>query len=136
MPAAGEIPGKSGGRKEAGVPRVGILGTRRARVRRPPRTIIYPGAGSCGAWSESHGTRVHGGPLRGFPVQGVAPGGIRESTEFAESRGWIAVAECLHRRSRALRAACQQAAAARNIELPRLFAARTGDFAARGGAGA
>src|SRR5208337_257096 len=123
VPAAGEIPGKGGAREAAGVPRVGILGTRRAGVRRSRRAIIHPGTGSGSAWSESHGAHIYGRPFRRFLVQGAVPGGIRESADFTESRGWIAAAECLHCRRRALCAACQQTTAARNFDLPWLSAA-------------
>ena len=135
MSAAGEVREKVA-RKAAGIPRMGILGTRGAGFWRSQRVFVYFGAGAGGAWGESHWARIHWRSLRRFLVQSAAQSGIRESANFPESRRWIAAEGCLHCGGCALRASGKQTAATRNFELPRIFAARTGSPAARCSAGA
>src|SRR5579863_2367253 len=136
MPAAGEISREGGAGKTARVPGVDVLGTRRAGIWGSGRKALYFGPGAGSARRESHRTRVHRRPFGGFSFSGVVRSGIRESADVEESGRWIAASECVYRGSGSVCATGEQALAERDSELPRLSAARVGNFEAEGDSGA
>src|SRR5580700_5392077 len=72
LPALGDVPARSRSRKATRLSRLGILGQARAGLRRSARARTRHGAGSRGAWFESHRASVHRRRFRQFHVPGAA----------------------------------------------------------------
>src|ERR1700687_77548 len=104
MSAVSEIQGKGGTGKAAGVPRMGILGTRGAGIWGSGGGTIYSGAGAGRSWWGPERTGVHRRSFGRFSLQVVARGRICESGDIAAPDGWIEIAQGVHCGGGAVRA--------------------------------
>src|SRR5207244_4508964 len=127
------LPRKSGAGKTPRVSRVDLLGKTSTGIRKCQRGTADTRTCSCGAWSESHGKNVYGRSLGRFSVRGAPQGGLCESAGFRKSRRWAALGKCIHQRDLPMRAAGKQTPAQRDLELPRLPRARTGNLETKSG---
>src|SRR4029077_1659608 len=93
--SAGGVSGAGGAGEAAGVSRVRILGEAGAGIWGSASTIFDFGTGACGAWRESYGASVYGGPVGRFFICGSLPGGICESGDVEGTRRWAGAEECV-----------------------------------------
>ena len=96
----------------------GLLGPRRARLRRPGRGSGARGPGACCPWGEPHRADVHRRPLGRLPVFGAASLRLCQPAHLGALRRRPGTPRCVHHRGGALRAAGQQAHACGAGRLP------------------
>ena len=114
-------------REAGGVPRRGVLGPARARLRRPGRPRAGRRPGARGPRRQPHRSDVHRRPLRRLAVRRPAPGRATPTSPRATHRRRRPRAHRrLHHRAGALRAAGQQADARRAGHLPAVPRPRAG----------
>ena len=105
---------RGGAREGEALPRPGVLGPARARLRRPARAAAGGGPRPRRPRRQPHGARLHRRPLRRLPVRRPSPRGLREPGGVDRARRRPRAPRLLHRPGRALRAARQQADAGRD----------------------
>ena len=78
LPAAAALVPRGGAREGEALPRPGVLGPPRARLRRPAGAPAGGGPRPRRPRRQSHRARLHRRPLRRFPVRRPPPRGLRE----------------------------------------------------------
>ena len=131
VPAPGALPRRGCAHQAPRLPRLLLLGTPRAGLRRSARRTADHRPRARRSRRQSHRPHVHRRPLRRFSLRAALSRGLRQPAGGQERRRRSGAAQRLHHRRRSLRAARQQAATDGDRQLLRISRRRTRPAAAR-----